>query len=141
MYTIMPSYSYFVVKRLIGSLVFMVTFAVIMLVFKNYRFSWVIPIFLIVIYLCILFVYFPLKFKNTRYQIKDTSLTITSGIIFRYEAHIFYGSINYIEKRQNILQKLCGTYTLVLYGMGNKNHLKDISIYGIKIMEIKIGGE
>ncbi len=46
MYTIMPSYSYFVVKRLIGSLVFMVTFAVIMLVFKNYRFSWVIPIFL-----------------------------------------------------------------------------------------------
>ncbi len=82
-----------------------------------------------------------MKFKNTRYQIKDTSLTITSGIIFRYEAHIFYGSINYIEKRQNILQKLCGTYTLVLYGMGNKNHLKDISIYGIKIMEIKIGGE
>lgn len=140
MYTIKPSYSYFVLKCLMSSLLFMLIFSAIMLIFKNYEFRYLIPVFLIAMYFGVLLIYFPLKFKSTCYQIKNTSITVTSGVIFKYTSYISYGSINYIEKRQNILQKPCGTYTLILYGMGNKNYIRDVSVYAVKIVEIKING-
>lgn len=138
MYTIKPSYRHFILEKLIGSFTFIIIFPLVMSLFNDYKFIRLLPIPLAICYFFVVFIYYPLKFKNTFYHIRRMSIVISRGVVFKYKIYIPCGAVSYIEKRQNILQKLSGSQTVVLYATGNKNYIRNLSYYAVRMIEIRL---
>ena len=141
MYTIKPSYNYFILKKIISGIIFILIFSIIIYFPYTPTLKFWLPIFSAIIYFFIVFIYSSLKFKNTFYYIKPASVLISCGVVFKCKIYIPFKNVNYIEKKQNILQKLSHSQTVVLYTTGGKTFIKNISLYAVKIIDIKLYGD
>ena len=104
---IRPSYKHFVLQNILISAFFIMFIVTTYYIFKKYMpFILFFYIIILLIYLVIILIYRPLKFRNTIYIIKDSSVLISSGIIFRHKIYIPCSAIKYVAKKRNILQKI-----------------------------------
>lgn len=127
MLTIRPSHSYFIIQSLIYSLFFSFIPSVSWNIFPKSRLLFFVYIVILTIYFLAVFIYRTLKFKNTIYKIKKSSIQIEAGVLFRYKLYIPYYSIKYMSTRCNILQKFFGVRTLVIYTVSGRHSIKNIN--------------
>lgn len=87
------------------------------------------------IYILIIFIYEPLKYKKTFYILSSTSLKIKKGCISHYTIYIPIKFIKYIKIRQRIIQRIFKLYSIVIYTNSGSKIIGNINYQDIKLFK------
>lgn len=127
MYIIRPSYRYFIIQSFFDACLFIIICSINAVFFKKYLiYYFYFTVFILLTYFFICIFYKSLKFRNTVYKIKDSSIKIKYGVLFQHETYIPYTSIRYVETKCGIIQKITATKTIILYTVSGSTSIKNI---------------
>lgn len=142
MYILRPSYRYLIIRQIVLSLCFTIFLVAVSLITSKYKtFNVILVLSLSIIYFFVILVYKPIKYKNTCYILKKTSIQLHVGIIFKSETLIPLNSIDFISIRQSLIQKIDNSFNLIIYAKRHKTILRNLTYHSINMLKIRINSK